>query len=306
LLPFTARQAPGGRRKIKAAMNPCKMFLILFGLLIGQFARADHTVVLRGIVQIPGLHLALIQIDGENWVLGKAERFTVGSNPKVPAEVLELDPTNEIVITRVDGQNHTNSLAKAGRPPTSGSWIHLQEADFRTAMGFYGRAIGRTILLHPRVSTAPFSCEASWPNENPGTNEIAACFVTALNQRGTAAAEDGDRFLVIIPAAMTQSVSLGAKDLPASNETIASGAINFEGVPLDQAIGIYGQLIGRERKENGARFESGARIYLQTVGPLSKPQVIYALETLVHWNSGKITLYDDNTFGVTPDPEMEK
>lgn len=294
-------------RKIAPMKRPYGMLLILSGLLFGQFAQAEHTVALRGIVHVTGQDLALVQIDKESWVVSKGERFEVGSHPSVPGELLELDLTNEIVITRVDGRDHTNSLPSPGRPPTSRSWIHLQDADFRAAMGLYALAAGRTILLHPLVATTPFSCTASWAEEAPATNEITACFVAALNQRATASLEDGNCFLQIVPATMTQSASLGSKNLPESRkEVIAAGLIDFEGVEMDQVIDIYGKLIGRQRKDPKAHFEGGARMYLQTVCPLSKPQVIYALETLFRWNRGKITLYEDNTFSVTPLSESER
>jgi len=58
-----------------------------------------------------------------------------------------------------------------------------------------------------------------------------------------------------------------------------------------------------------ARPPGSTRIPLQTnqtTCPFSKPQVVYAFETLFRWNREKITLYDDNTFSVAPLAEAEK
>jgi hypothetical protein len=100
---------------------------------------------------------------------------------------------------------------------------------------------------------------------------------------------------------MRQDATPGSPNLPDSRkEVIAAGLIDFEGVEMEQVIDIYGRLIGRQRKDAPAHFDGGARIYLQTVCPLSKPQVVYALETLFRWNRAKITLSQDNTFSVTP------
>jgi hypothetical protein len=59
---------------------------------------------------------------------------------------------------------------------------------------------------------------------------------------------------------------------------------------------FYGRLLGRQRK--GGEAIRQAAIHLQANRPLTKAQVVYALETLLRWNGIIITLNDDHTFSV--------
>ncbi len=277
-------------------------FLIVcsFNLSPSLSAAAEHRVDLRGIINVPGqqVGVALLQVDKETFGIEAGEHPQGWSKGKYfPIEVIDVDLTNEIVKTRIDGEEYTNSLPAPSRPAAAESWIHFQNADFRTALDVLAKLSNRTILLHPNLETAPFSCEATWTGQAPTKIEITACFAKALNQRETASLEDGDCFLQIVPASMTQTATLDAKAPPTSQtEAIQPGVIDFQNVEIGQVIKIYGKLLGRERKNRDPL--PMATINFRTTRPLSKGQAIYAFETLFRWNGVKIILNDDNTFSV--------
>lgn len=282
-------------------------FLISVGLLCGHPALAQHQVDLHGSANVPGDQVAFLKVDKESWAAQTGDHFQGWTKGKhFPIDVLEVDLTNEIFKTRIDGVDYTNSLPRPDRPATAKSWIHLQNVDFKQAMDLYGRLCGRTILLHPYVLSEPFSCEASWADESPAKTEVIACISKALDQRNASSLEDGDCFLQIIPSALAQTATLDAKAPPTSKTEmiqratldtkapIQPGMVDFQGVEISQALDIYGRLVGRQRKDHEPR--PMATINFKTTCPLSKAQVIYAFETLFRWNGTEIVLNDDLTF----------
>ena len=152
--------------------------------------RAEHQVSLQGIVNIPGHQLAFLQIDHETSAVRVGEHIEGGSRGNnFEAEVLNIDKSNEVVVTRVAGDLYTNSLVASARPASAKSCIHLKNVSFREAMELYGVLTGRTILLHPSVNPDSFSCDAYWSEDSPSKANIAACFTQALEQRGIVSRE---------------------------------------------------------------------------------------------------------------------
>lgn len=235
-----------------------------------------------------------MQIDSETFLLHPGEHFqdAITGEKRFPVTVLQMDFTNESVTTLVAGKIHTNSLTASIRPATDTSWIHLQSAAFKDAMNLYGELSGRVILLHPEVNRAPVSCQINFTNPAPNKAEITAGFAEWLKVRNASVINDGDTFLQIIPTPMVSTATIGSKDLPAENKS--PGMVNFENIPLNQIINIYGQLLGRRRAD--MEVFQGTIPYFRTSQPLSKPQALYALKTLLAWQGVQIILNDDNTF----------
>jgi hypothetical protein len=280
-------------------------FLVAVGLMFSQCALAEHTVELRGIVNVPGDQLAFLQIDQEPWVVKAGEHFKGGTRQNsFQIEALEVDVTNGLVKMRIEDQDYTNTLPLPNRPEAARSWIHLENADFESAIGLLGHLSERTILLHPNVKPRPISCDGAWTESSPSETELTACFSKPIGEKAAALLEDGDCFLQIVPAAMAQTTVLGAKDLKAPAEIIQSGEINFRGVDNMEAINIYGHLLGRQFKGNENGYGTlGTFPYFVTTCPLSKAQTVYAFETLLRWSGVKIVLNDDNTFSATKEPK---
>jgi hypothetical protein len=271
-------------------------------LLCSHADPADHQTCLRGIVNLPGLHGAILEIDHAFYFAQTGDHFkdTRRNGEKMQIDVPELDLTNEIVKTRIDGEEYTNSLPAPSRPATATSWLHLQKADFFFVLELYQRSSDRVILLHPAVDHAVFSCDATWTNHVPSKAEISDCFAQLFKQRDAATLADGDIFLQILPTTMVPNASLRAKDLPpVAREKLQAGGIDFRGVDAREVVEIYGKLIARKRVGNEPVM---GNIFFHNSQPLSKEEVIYALETLLTWNGIKIILNDDHTFSVAKAP----
>lgn len=270
-------------------------------LVFAHPALANYQTDLRGVVNIPGEQVALVQIEAETRVVKSGDHFEAGRRaPYFQVTVLEVDLTNEMVKWRIAGADYTNSLPAPNRPATAKSWIHLQDADFRKAIDLHAVLSHRTVLLHPDLKSGPFSCEAAWSEPVPTGAEIADCFAKSLTQRDAAVLEDGDHFLQILPAGLAPTAFLGSKNLPAGASSLASGMINFENVDQSEALEIYAKLINRQRQ--GAIPGRANPINLRTTCPLSKAEAIYALETLFRWNGAMVVLNEDHTFSLVKTP----
>jgi hypothetical protein len=179
---------------------------------------------------------------------------------------------------------------------TTAAGIHLREAKLQQALELYAQIKGRTILRHPLLKPITVSLDAEIPT--------AAAFEDMFRQHGIATIVDGEKFVMVVPIAQTNFVTprsnkivstvLGDLSSMTNNVVIPAGAINFLPTDLDQVIPIYSDIIER-KPASGSKFPYGL-IYLRTVNPLSKAEVIYALETLFAWNGFKLVPEDDKTF----------
>jgi hypothetical protein len=93
---------------------------------------------------------------------------------------------------------------------------------------------------------------------------------------------------------MSQAASPHSKDLPAGVPEI--GAMYLEGVELGTLVQMYAETSGRRRM--GSERVMGWVPYLKASQVLSKPEVLYVLETMLGWNNARIVLGDNNTFSI--------
>lgn len=80
-------------------------------------------------------------------------------------------------------------------------------------------------------------------------------------------------------------------------ETIPPGLINFEGVPADQVLDVYAQLVGRTLLRAGL---PSASIVLKTETPLTKAEAIQALQAVLALNGIAVINQGDKFVKVVP------
>ena len=305
---FAKRSAPPQIRNIMKRTP--QTVLILCSLLLGSSALAEHQTYLRGIVNVPGLQAALLEIQHTLVKRSNAPPIITTTSQLVHSgqqfedkaikgehfqfEVLGIDFPAQTVRTREAGEEHTYSLSQGSRPPIAGNWLQLQNAAFKDVIDLYARLAGRTVLLHPAVDRASVSLQAEWPKQVPEKAEITDVFNKYFNERGASAVLDGDKFLQLVPSRMNQAASPRSKDLPAGAAEI--GAMLIENGDLGTLIGWYGSFSGRSRV--GSELVMGSVPYLNVSQALSKPEVLYVLETLFRWNDARVVLGDGNTFSI--------
>jgi hypothetical protein len=280
------------------------MKIICFGLLAGlllplaSVSTAAPHIAMRGIVNVPGLQLAVVGIDQNLRVVHQGDHFEdrSKSGEQLAVTVTEIDFASETVRLRINDEDYIKHLPTPDRPATAPSWIHLYQIPFDHVLELYEHISSRTILLHPNVSQASFTCAQVWSNQPPTSSEITDCLAKWCNEQGISVLEDGDVFVQILPTDIKDTAILSAAKLPAGPKPAAPGMIDFEGLRCSDVLGIYGQLLDRQRKGNSP--VSGRISRFCTPHPLAKAQTIYAIETLLRWGGNKITLNDDHTFSV--------
>jgi hypothetical protein len=186
------------------------------------------------------------------------------------------------------------------RNKTAEAGIRLREAPLQQALEVYAQIKGRTLLQHPLLRNFSVSLDSE-------SATAATALEDLLRQHGIATISDGDKFVMVVPRSLTNSLTPHSKQIvpgPAEgskplkgNEIFPRGTINFPGTDLHQVLQIYGALINRAPVfEPG--FARGGRIHLVTVTPLTKAEMIYALETLFAWNGVAVSTIDEKSFKV--------
>lgn len=313
----------GGRAPLAFAKDPLchrkasdimkrihRIILILCCLLLSFPALAEHRTYLRGIVNVPGLQVALIEIQHTLAKPTNAPPVIITTSRLVRArqqfeddtikgahflfEVLEVDLAKETVKTREAGEEHIYTLPGPKPSATAKSHFDLQNAAFNDVIDLYSELEKRVLLQHPAIDRAPVSLEAVWTNQAPEKAEVTDVLVKYLNQRGISVVVDGAKFLQLVPSALNLAASPRSKDLPARAAEV--GGMTLMGIEAGKLPELYGTHSGRRRIGN--EWVAGSVPYLKVTQPLSKPEVLYALETLLAWNDARILLSDDNTFSI--------
>ena len=107
---------------------------------------------------------------------------------------------------------------------------------------------------------------------------------------------EDDAFAMLIPPKLIESRQ-PRKRTANSGGNLPARSVRLENVSLDQALVIYGALVGRELVR-GAAVPAGL-ISFQNQTPLSKADMIYAFEVLFRWQGLQITTVDSRYFKVT-------
>jgi hypothetical protein len=284
--------------------------VILCSLFLGSSALAERQTYLRAIVNVPGLQVALMEIQHTlvkrsneppvvittSQLVRSGEQFEDKTikGEHFQFEVSEIDFPRQIVKTREAGEEHAYTLSQGSRPPMAGNRLQLQNAAFKDVIDLYSRLAGRTVLLHPAVDRASVSLEAEWTNQAPERAEITDVFNKYFNERSVSAILDGEKFLQLVPNRMSQAASPRSKDLPAGAAEI--GGMRLENTDLGTLVQMYAETSGRRRI--GSEPVMGLVPYLNVSQTLSKPEVLYVLETLFRWNDARIVFGDGNTFSI--------
>jgi len=115
-----------------------RILLGLCCLVPNSVVPAEHQTHLRGIVNVPGLQFALLEIhytlgkpgDAQptiitnSWRVGTGQQFEDATikGGHFQFEVLELDLAQETLRTREAGEEHRYSLPAPNRPATAKGW----------------------------------------------------------------------------------------------------------------------------------------------------------------------------------------
>jgi len=214
----------------------------------------------------------------------------------VSFEILRINmaaPEGEYIRLRENGNDVSYDFENVDPAALSTKLgFELQRARFQDAVDLYSRWTGRTVLLHPKIKWSSVSIRSAAQNEKEATAALEKHF----REMGIASVDDGDKFVLLVPASIEKSVKLGPK--VTDSDSPQEGSIYLES-PVNSIIEFYGRMLGREQIRGDPI--PGGQVYLRS-GMLTKAEVLYAFDTLLGWYGAKVVLIDEKTFEVVPVP----
>lgn len=292
-------------------------FLLALGSMVcGLTARADHTVIVAGLVNLTNYQAALLVITDSppeaSFLMTTRKWVTEGQNfddlyvTAKPAhiEIRGIDFTNDIVRARENG------TATFYTPPTTnemgafpGRGLLLFNAPFDDVLDIYGNLKGRTLLVHPDIARPPVTLAAAATNRT----EVIDILGKAVRERGAAIIADGDKFEWIVPAGATNMVSPQAipARLPAGSATnpvdtlLPKGGVDFNAAELPQLLAVYQALTARKWSQDKPLPAVGTFVFRNQT-PLTKPETLHAFDVLLAWHGIKVVPVNDTSFKLIP------
>jgi hypothetical protein len=295
-------------------MKPIK---ILCGLLWGaclagsvSFAQTvtnDATFKLLNIMRLDGPVHVLLDVGSmsdpsksHHLVLAEGER-------KGTVELLRVDAAKGTAELMADGRKLLLELAKpnllATRPDGAGGIAQSANAQLGDLLKPYAHLKGRTLLLHPGLNLNTGLTVVG----NGSKEEMISAFEKTFWEHGIVALPDGDKFVLLVPATLTNAVAVDSREAVAklladktlrAEESLPEGVLDFRGALATQALRIYAELWGRKLTTTGEL--PVALIYFQNETALNKAEAIYAFNTLFAWNGIALTPGEGQTLTAKP------
>lgn len=276
----------------------------------------EYGVHVRGLVNLPGFKAVLLgvqhhSLDRSNAppmlvrrLLREGEVFDDRSirDAYVTFELLAVDMLNASVQLREDTLESVYELEGATktafRPGGPNPTLWLPNPTLDDFVDLYAAIVDRTVLWHPKWRGSQLSVAAS-----PGDRtEATAILNQELRKHGIRALLDGERFALLVPDGMAQSITAGLRNVPrrtfTAEEYISSGAIDFFQADLSQVLPIYGELLGC--KPINADKWRGRSISFRNQTALTRSETLYALDILLSWQELQVMVVDSTQFRVEP------
>jgi hypothetical protein len=206
------------------------------------------------------------------------------------------------VRARENGEEESRQLEDANAanlPPEAIAAICLADVSFYDFTDFYGELAGRTVLCHPMIRSmmkAPIALTAS------AQTRVAAVgvFQRTLQENGIAAIPDGDKFVLLVPSNLVETLSATVANAgypKIKSPAAAKGSIHFENIDLMDLLPIYGTLIKRQLVQEN-RFLGNPLFSFRNQTPLATEELIHAFDILLNWQGLKVVYSDNKSFKV--------
>jgi hypothetical protein len=276
-------------------------------LSVSSSAQTNERITkLTGIVSLPDMKRALLEV-GTSARLPKWQWVTLAEGQRFKdIEVVRIDADRGAVEIKDQGGRVSVELAE--RVENAGLGICLHNAGLSHVIDLYGDIKGRSVFRHPALKSPSISIQSSARTQA----EAVEVFENAFRENGLSVVLDGEKFVMIVPSPFTntlrpRSCEIVSEPIVASSspadEILPSGCINFAGADVWHVAMIYGHLVGRKLNAT-ARALQGSPVVFRTVTPLSKPEAVYALETLLEFSGLKVVPIGDKEFKVAPISEQ--
>ena len=217
----------------------------------------------------------------------------------VRLEIVQIDTDTGNITARENGEDRAYALenpAGVSPPPWENLALWLPSSGFNEFVDCYAELLDRTALCHPAIKVSAFSL-AMAARDRP---EAVTLFSQALQDRGVATLFDGEKFAWLVPTNRTKTLGATLARGPFQTSTnlvlLPKGAIYLANADLEQALALYGQLLGRRliRTNNLQRHT----ISFRNQTDLSKAEVVHAFDVLFAWQGLKVQLVRKDSFQV--------
>ena len=170
--------------------------------------------------------------------------------------------------------------------------VDFSGLDLNVFLDVYASLAGRTVLHATSLQSAPIKLKT----EKPLTRtELLAAMQGALENNGITVINQGSHLAraVFLDQATANSNAVAAiVRPPASPEDLATNNADFPDLDPGTFLGVYGALVGRTI-QNPAEVQA-APITLKTAKPLTHPELVEAMQTVLELNGIAVTNVGNN------------
>jgi hypothetical protein len=168
--------------------------------------------------------------------------------------------------------------------------IDFGGADINQFLDLYAMLLNRSLLRWPIVPST-FKLRTQTPFTK---SAVIYLLEVSLALNGIASVDDGTNFLQIVPINQIANLKLGAPQRNPTDALLKPNAIrDFRSSPGSKLVDYYAELTGRTTLSPGQVGTAGIAFKAQT--PLTKPELLYALETTLALNGVAIVEVDEKT-----------
>jgi hypothetical protein len=272
--------------------------------MLSSAARAEHTIQLRGVMNVEGFKAALLEIDyfppgntnafhryaGSTRLINEGDKIedSAFQGTKATIELLKVDSENLQVALRDDGVEKHYSIPLGQGMPSGQMKFALANAPIDNAADIYSIFTGRVILIHPELENRSVGFFSAWP-KTPTKAEEARVLEKYFGGQEIATVPQGSTFFLLVPSNRTNLF----KSAPANLEPQVEP---FVFADMISAMKMYENLTEKTQTERNSVQNS--HLYLHTMRPISKSEAIYAIETLFNWNGISIINGPNKTFSI--------
>ena len=281
---------------------------VIFGLLgatLPLFAQSNNVLPKLLGISFGGRGSAVLEIPPLRAAGGFARTVILSEGEReAGVEVKNINLNDGTVQLVYPGSNMLVRVSAPKPNAAARNQINLTNAPLDAVLKLFAEAANRTLLLHPLLPTTRLAVTGS--ADNPMA--AAQIFAQALTNHGIAIIPDGDKFLQIVP----QRLAVPAQPRPAElrlskpvgaapDEELPAGSINFMGAKISQVAPIYAGLVGREldRVHSPALAGHLQGIAFKNQTPLTKAEIVYALDVQFAWRGVRMVTVDDKLVRLT-------
>lgn len=243
--------------------------------LIGIMNKAERKVVFLDFGETrPSLPRPALLFEGERKEIADVEVLRINAE-RGTAEI-RVAQTN-IVLSLLD--ECSTAFART-------NVIALTNAALKMVLELYSETSGRTVLQFPVLPNCALQVRAAPANRA----EAAVVLELALATQGIAVIRDGEKFALVVPENVVRFVHARSTEIKhaapdtSAPEIIATGGVIFEGADLEAVARLSAELRGRKINSRAWPVEiPRPNFFFKNRAPLTKPELIYALDTLLEW-----------------------